>query len=63
MVKSQVGFALWSRETFLLANNLVLVVAAAMILLGTLYLLVLDALSGAKLRRSARLTSMPCSYR
>ena len=49
VVKSQVGFALWSRETFLLANNLVLVVAAAMILLGTLYPLVLDALSGAKL--------------
>ena len=49
VVKSQVGFALWSRETFLLANNLVLVVAASMILLGTLYPLVLDALSGAKL--------------
>jgi cytochrome c-type biogenesis protein CcmF len=49
VVKSQVGFALWSRETLLLANNLILVVAAAMILLGTLYPLVLDALSGAKL--------------
>ncbi|UVE19745.1 heme lyase CcmF/NrfE family subunit [Pseudomonas sp. LS44] len=49
VVKSQVGFALWSRETLLLVNNLVLVVAAAMILLGTLYPLVLDALSGAKL--------------
>src|SRR5690606_856621 len=49
VVKSQVGFALWSRETLLLANNLVLVVAAAMILLGTLYPLVLDALTGAKL--------------
>ena len=49
VVKSQVGFALWSRETFLLANNLVLVVSAAMILLGTLYPLVLDALTGAKL--------------
>ncbi|EQM89010.1 heme lyase subunit CcmF [Pseudomonas aeruginosa WC55] len=49
VVKSQVGFALWSRETLLLANNLVLVVAASMILLGTLYPLVLDALSGAKL--------------
>ncbi len=49
VVKSQVGFALWSRETFLLANNLLLVVAASMILLGTLYPLVLDALSGAKL--------------
>lgn len=49
VVKSQVGFALWSRETLLLANNLVLVVAASMILLGTLYPLVLDALTGAKL--------------
>ncbi|KRW59492.1 heme lyase CcmF/NrfE family subunit [Pseudomonas sp. TTU2014-080ASC] len=49
VVKSQVGFALWSRETFLLVNNLILVVAAAMILLGTLYPLVLDAISGAKL--------------
>lgn len=49
VVKSQIGFALWSRETFLLANNLVLVVAASMILLGTLYPLVLDALTGAKL--------------
>ncbi|WP_197020060.1 heme lyase CcmF/NrfE family subunit [Zestomonas thermotolerans] len=49
VVKSQVGFGLWSRETLLLVNNLVLVVASAMILLGTLYPLVLDALSGAKL--------------
>ncbi|HCV38966.1 MAG TPA: heme lyase NrfEFG subunit NrfE, partial [Pseudomonas sp.] len=49
VVKSQVGFALWSRETLLLANNLILVVAASMILLGTLYPLVLDALTGAKL--------------
>ncbi|AYC32563.1 heme lyase CcmF/NrfE family subunit [Pseudomonas cavernae] len=49
VVKSQVGFALWSRETLLLVNNLVLVVVAAMILLGTLYPLVLDALTGAKL--------------
>jgi cytochrome c-type biogenesis protein CcmF len=49
VVKSEVGFGLWSRETLLLVNNIVLVVAAAMILLGTLYPLVLDALSGAKL--------------
>jgi cytochrome c-type biogenesis protein CcmF len=47
VVKSQVGFNLWSRETLLLGNNLVLVVAASMILLGTLYPLVLDALTGA----------------
>lgn len=49
VVKSQVGFALWSRETLLLLNNLILVVTASMILLGTLYPLVLDALTGAKL--------------
>ncbi|WP_150305923.1 heme lyase CcmF/NrfE family subunit [Pseudomonas saliphila] len=45
-VKSQIGFALWSRETFLLVNNVILVVAALMILLGTLYPLVLDGLTG-----------------
>ncbi len=49
VVKSKVGFALRSRETLLLANNIVLVVSAAMILLGTLYPLILDALTGAKL--------------
>ena len=49
VVKSAIGFGLWSRETLLLANNLILIVATAMILLGTLYPLVLDALSGAKL--------------
>ncbi|MCL7461708.1 heme lyase CcmF/NrfE family subunit [Pseudomonas sp. NW5] len=49
VVKSQVGFALWSRETLLLANNLILVVSCATILLGTLYPLALDALTGAKL--------------
>ncbi|PTU73314.1 heme lyase CcmF/NrfE family subunit [Pseudomonas mangrovi] len=49
VVKSKVGFALFSRETLLLCNNLVLVVATAMILLGTLYPLILDALTGAKL--------------
>ncbi|WP_028239449.1 heme lyase CcmF/NrfE family subunit [Stutzerimonas azotifigens] len=48
-VKSQIGFALWSRETLLLVNNILLVVATATILLGTLYPLLLDALSGAKL--------------
>ncbi|MGX9080189.1 UbiA family prenyltransferase, partial [Klebsiella pneumoniae] len=31
VVKSQVGFGLWSRETLLLVNNIVLVVSAAMI--------------------------------
>lgn len=46
---SPVRFGMWSRETLLLVNNLLLSVAAAMILLGTLYPLVLDALTGTKL--------------
>lgn len=49
VVKSQTGFEILSRETLLLVNNLLLSVAAAMILLGTLYPLILDALTGAKL--------------
>ena len=49
VVRSRVGFGLWSRETLLLINNLLLSVAAAMILLGTLYPMILDALTGAKL--------------
>jgi cytochrome c-type biogenesis protein CcmF len=42
-------FALLSRETLLLTNNVLLLVAAASVLLGTLYPLVLDALGLAKL--------------
>ncbi len=38
-----------SRESLLLANNLLLSVAAAAVLLGTLYPLVLDALGGGKI--------------
>jgi cytochrome c-type biogenesis protein CcmF len=38
-----------SRESLLLANNLLLAVAAAAVLLGTLYPLVIDALGGGKL--------------
>ncbi|WP_415844481.1 heme lyase CcmF/NrfE family subunit [Stutzerimonas zhaodongensis] len=49
VVKSQISFGLWSRETLLLVNNLLLVVATSMILLGTLYPLLLDALSNTKL--------------
>ncbi|MBB3101802.1 heme lyase CcmF/NrfE family subunit [Azomonas macrocytogenes] len=49
VVKSRIGFALRSRESLLLVNNLILVVATATILLGTLYPLLLDALSGTKL--------------
>ena len=49
VVKSHANFSFWSRETLLLGNNLILVVAASTILLGTLYPLALDALTGAKL--------------
>ena len=44
-----VRFALVSRETLLLANNVLLVVACAAVMLGTLYPLVLDALSLGKI--------------
>jgi len=42
-------FGLLSRETLLLTNNVLLLVAAASVLLGTLYPLLLDALGLAKL--------------
>ncbi len=43
-VKEHVHYEFASRENLLLVNNLLLVVAAASILLGTLYPLILDAL-------------------
>ncbi len=42
---SSAGFELWSRESFLLFNNILLVIAAALILIGTLYPLFMDALN------------------
>ena len=42
-------FEVVSRESFLLSNNVLLTVAAASVLLGTLYPLLVDALGGAKL--------------
>ncbi|MDH3325603.1 MAG: heme lyase CcmF/NrfE family subunit [Gammaproteobacteria bacterium] len=42
-------FSLVSRETFLLGNNVILVVACGAVLLGTLYPLLLDALSMGKI--------------
>ncbi|MEJ2237405.1 MAG: heme lyase CcmF/NrfE family subunit, partial [Gemmatimonadales bacterium] len=48
-IRSHVRFELVSRETFLLLNNALLVVAAAMVMLGTLYPLVLDALGLGKI--------------
>jgi cytochrome c-type biogenesis protein CcmF len=43
------SFALASRETLLLTNNVLLVVAAGTVLLGTLYPLIIDALGMGKL--------------
>jgi cytochrome c-type biogenesis protein CcmF len=43
------SFALMSRETFLLAGNVLLVVACASVLLGTLYPLFIDALNLGKI--------------
>jgi cytochrome c-type biogenesis protein CcmF len=43
------GFAGVSRETFLLINNLVFTVMAAMVLTGTLYPLLIDALGAGKI--------------
>jgi cytochrome c-type biogenesis protein CcmF len=48
-VKSGGAFALVSRETFLLVNNVLLATAAAAVLLGTLYPLIVDALNLGKL--------------
>ncbi|RVU30293.1 heme lyase CcmF/NrfE family subunit [Neptunomonas marina] len=48
-VKSESTFELLSRESMLLVNNVVLVVACLMVLLGTLYPLVMDALSMGKI--------------
>jgi cytochrome c-type biogenesis protein CcmF len=48
-VKSNAGFDLVSKESVLLINNVLLVVTAASILLGTLYPLVIDALGLGKL--------------
>lgn len=48
-LKSGAGFAVISRESFLLFNNVLLVVAAGLILLGTLYPLFVDALNLGKI--------------
>lgn len=45
MMKSDVSFELLSREIFLLANNVILVVAAASIFLGTLFPMVYQAMT------------------
>jgi cytochrome c-type biogenesis protein CcmF len=48
-IRSQAQFELVSRETGLLLNNVLFVVVAATVLLGTLYPLVLDALGAGKI--------------
>ncbi len=48
-IRSRVHFEIFSRETALLMNNVILVVAAASVLLGTLYPLILDALNLGKI--------------
>ncbi len=48
-LSSTAGFELWSRESFLLLNNVLLVIAAALILIGTLYPLFMDALDLGKI--------------
>jgi cytochrome c-type biogenesis protein CcmF len=48
-VRSGGSFTLVSRETFLLVNNVLLATAAASVLLGTLYPLIVDALNLGKL--------------
>lgn len=46
---SSAGFGLFSRETFLLLNNVLLVVAATLVLLGTLAPLIVEMLNGGKI--------------
>lgn len=48
-IRSYIGFSAFSKESNLLANNVLLVVTAAMILFGTLYPLLIDALGQGKI--------------
>jgi cytochrome c-type biogenesis protein CcmF len=48
-LRTKGGFETVSRESFLLANNMLLLIAAALILIGTLYPLFLDALNAGKI--------------
>lgn len=48
-LKARVSYSLLSKDVLLLANNLVLVIASIMVLLGTLYPLILDALGSGKI--------------
>ena len=53
-LKSTTGYELISRESALLMNNVLLVVACAMVLFGTLYPLILDALGKGKISVGAQ---------
>jgi cytochrome c-type biogenesis protein CcmF len=46
VIRSRAGYSLWSREAFLLLNNILLVIAMAMVLLGTLFPLAYEAVTG-----------------
>jgi len=48
-MKSESSFELCSRETFLLINNVVLVIICSMVFIGTLYPLVVDAMGHGKI--------------
>ena len=48
-IKSESDFELCSRETLLLINNLILVIICSMVLIGTLYPLVVDAMGAGKI--------------
>jgi cytochrome c-type biogenesis protein CcmF len=48
-LEAEGGFKLVSREAFLLANNILLVIAAGAVLFGTLYPLIIDALGLGKI--------------
>ena len=50
---SEAGFALLSRETFLLLNNVLLVVATVLVLFGTLLPLIVEMLNGGKISMGA----------
>lgn len=47
-ISNKIGFGFVSRESFLLVNNVLLMVAAAAVLLGTIYPLIYEALTGGK---------------
>lgn len=53
-LKSNAGYELLSRESALLLNNVLLVVACAMVLFGTLYPLMLDAMGMGKISVGAQ---------